>query len=145
GVYCTSWTFYGAVGEAAHSGWTYLPIYLGPILTMLLGGELIYKLVSVGKQHHITSIADFLAARYGKSRQLAVLVTVVAIVGVLPYIALQLRAVTLSFEHVVGAKPSPPLDIALAVAALMAVFTLLFGTRHIDATEHQSGLMLAVS
>lgn len=145
GVYCTSWTFYGAVGEAAHSGWTYLPIYLGPILTMLLGGELIYKLVSVGKQHHITSIADFLAARYGKSRQLAVLVTVVAIVGVLPYIALQLKAVTLSFEHVVGINATPPLDIALAVSALMAVFTLLFGTRHIDATEHQSGLMLAVS
>ncbi|MCC4307006.1 hybrid sensor histidine kinase/response regulator [Alcanivorax marinus] len=145
GVYCTSWTFYGAVGEAAHSGWTYLPIYLGPILTMLLGGELIYKLVSVGKQHHITSIVDFLAARYGKSRQLAVLVTVVAIVGVLPYIALQLKAVTLSFEHVVGINATPPLDIALAVSALMAVFTLLFGTRHIDATEHQSGLMLAVS
>ncbi|HAS29079.1 MAG TPA: hypothetical protein DCS56_03180, partial [Alcanivorax sp.] len=65
GVYCTSWTFYGAVGEASGNGWTYLPIYLGPILTMLLGGELIYKLVSVGKQHHITSIADFMAARYG--------------------------------------------------------------------------------
>tara|TARA_R110001606_G_scaffold1937_10_gene7760 strand:- start:26203 stop:29691 length:3489 start_codon:yes stop_codon:yes gene_type:complete len=145
GVYCTSWTFYGAVGEAAQNGWTYLPIYLGPILTMLLGGELIYKMVSVGKQHHITSIADFLAARYGKSRQLAVLVTVVAIVGVLPYIALQLKAVTLSFEHVVGTRVAQPFDIALAVSALMAIFTLLFGTRHIDATEHQSGLMLAVS
>lgn len=146
GVYCTSWTFYGAVGEAAHSGWTYLPIYLGPILTMLFGGELIYKMVSVAKQHHITSIADFMAARYGKSRQLAVLVTVVAIVGVLPYIALQLKAVTLSFEHVVGTDSvAQPVDIALVVAALMAVFTLLFGTRHIDATEHQSGLMLAVS
>lgn len=146
GVYCTSWTFYGAVGDAAQHGWTYLPIYLGPILTLLLGGELIYKMVSVGKQHHITSIADFLAARYGKSRQLAVLVTVVAIVGVLPYIALQLKAVTLSFEHVLGTnKVAQPFDIALVVAALMAVFTLLFGTRHIDATEHQSGLMLAVS
>lgn len=145
GVYCTSWTFYGAVGEASGNGWTYLPIYLGPILTMLLGGELIYKLVSVGKQHHITSIADFMAARYGKSRQLAVLVTLVAVVGVLPYIALQLKAVTLSFEHVVGPHVAPSPDIALVVATLMAIFTLLFGTRHIDATEHQSGLMLAVS
>jgi len=145
GVYCTSWTFYGAVGEASSNGWTYLPIYLGPILTMLLGGELIYKLVSVGKQHHITSIADFMAARYGKSRQMAVLVTLVAIVGVLPYIALQLKAVTLSFEHVVGPQVAPSPDIALGVATLMAIFTLLFGTRHIDATEHQSGLMLAVS
>lgn len=145
GVYCTSWTFYGAVGEAAQRGWTYLPIYLGPIITVLFGAALVYKLVSVGKQHHITSIADFLAARYGKSRQLAVLVTLVAIIGVLPYIALQLKAVTLSFEHVLGADVSPPLDTALVVTALMALFTLLFGTRHIDATEHQSGLMLAVS
>ena len=100
GVYCTSWTFYGAVGEAAQNGWNYLPIYLGPIITVLLGGSLIYKMVSVAQQQHITSIADFLAARYGKSRRLAVLVTLVAIVGVLPYIALQLKAVTLSFDYV---------------------------------------------
>ncbi|EKF75882.1 Na-solute symporter/sensory box histidinekinase [Alcanivorax hongdengensis A-11-3] len=145
GVYCTSWTYYGAVGEAATNGWNYLPIYLGPIITVLLGGSLIYKLVSVGQQHHITSIADFLAARYGKSRQLAVLVTLVAIIGVLPYIALQLKAVTLSFERVVGDGHSAGVNTALLVAALMAGFTLLFGTRHIDATEHQSGLMLAVS
>ena len=145
GVYCTSWTFYGAVGEAAQNGWNYLPIYLGPIITVLLGGSLIYKMVSVAQQQHITSIADFLAARYGKSRRLAVLVTLVAIVGVLPYIALQLKAVTLSFDYVLEESAPGQVDTALVVAALMAIFTLLFGTRHIDTTEHQSGLMLAVS
>lgn len=145
GVYCTSWTFYGAVGEAAQNGWNYLPIYLGPILTVLLGGALIYKMVTVAQQHHITSIADFLAARYGKSRRLAVLVTLVAIIGVLPYIALQLKAVTLSFDYVLKDSAQYGMDTALVVAVLMAVFTLLFGTRHIDTTEHQSGLMLAVS
>ena len=145
GVYCTSWTFYGAVGEAANHGWTYLPIYLGPVVMLLLGGALIYKLVSVGQQQHITSIADFLAARYGKSRRLAVLVTIVAIVGVLPYIALQLQAVTISFEESLAGTGSAQIDTALMVAGLMALFTILFGTRHIDATEHQSGLMLAVA
>ena len=145
GVYCTSWTFYGAVGEAAQNGWNYLPIYLGPILTVLLGGSLIYKMVSVAQQNHITSIADFLAARYGKSRRLAVLVTLVAVIGVLPYIALQLKAVTLSFDYVLKDNSPAQMDTALMVAILMALFTLLFGTRHIDATEHQSGLMLAVS
>ncbi len=145
GVYCTSWTFFGAVGEAAQNGWNYLPIYLGPIITVLLGGSLIYKMVSVAQQQNITSIADFLAARYGKSRRLAVLVTLVAVVGVLPYIALQLKAVTLSFDYVLQDSNSASVDTALVVAALMALFTLLFGTRHIDTTEHQSGLMLAVS
>lgn len=145
GVYCTSWTFFGAVGEAAQSGWNYLPIYLGPIITVLLGGSLIYKMVSVTQQQNITSIADFLAARYGKSRRLAVLVTLVAVVGVLPYIALQLKAVTLSFDYVLQETGETSFDTALVVAALMALFTLLFGTRHIDTSEHQSGLMLAVS
>nr|WP_202560512.1 hybrid sensor histidine kinase/response regulator [Alcanivorax sp. DP30] len=145
GVYCTSWTFFGAVGEAAQNGWNYLPIYLGPIITVLLGGSLIYKMVSVTQQQNITSIADFLAARYGKSRRLAVLVTLVAVIGVLPYIALQLKAVTLSFDYVLQDTDTASVDTALVVAALMALFTLLFGTRHIDTTEHQSGLMLAVS
>lgn len=145
GVYCTSWTFYGAVGEAAQNGWNYLPIYLGPILTIIFGAPLFYKIVSIARQHHITSIADFLASRYGKSRQLAVLVTLVAVIGVLPYIALQLKAVTLSFENILAQDSGAPVDTAFVVAVLMAAFTLLFGTRHIDATEHQSGLMLAVS
>lgn len=145
GVYCTSWTFYGAVGEAAQNGWNYLPIYLGPIVTVIFGAPMVYKMVSIARQHHITSIADFLASRYGKSRHLAVLVTLVAVIGVLPYIALQLKAVTLSFENILVQDAGAPLDTAFVVAVLMALFTLLFGTRHIDATEHQSGLMLAVS
>src|SRR5690606_31438130 len=106
---------------------------------------MVYKMVSIARQHHITSIADFLASRYGKSRHLAVLVTLVAVIGVLPYIALQLKAVTLSFENILVQDAGAPLDTAFVVAVLMALFTLLFGTRHIDATEHQSGLMLAVS
>lgn len=146
GVYCTSWTFYGAVGEASSFGWAYLPIYLGPIITILLGGELIYKMASVSRQHHITSIADFLAARYGKSRRLAVLVTLVAIIGILPYIALQLKALTLSFEQVVGpAAGVSPFNVTLIIALMLALFAILFGTRHISANEHQSGLMLAIA
>ena len=145
GVYCTSWTFYGAVGEAAHNGWNYLPIYLGPILIVVFGGAMIYKIISVGHQQNTTSIADFLAARYGKSRRLAVLVTVVAVIGILPYIALQLKAVTQSFDYLLLSNGQPAFNTAFAVAVLMALFTLLFGTRHIDASEHQSGLMLAVA
>ena len=147
GVYCTSWTFFGAVGEAANHGWSYLPIYLGPIVLVVFGGAIILKIVTLGKQQRITSIADFIAARYGKSQRLAMLVTLIALVGVLPYIALQLKAVTLAFDVLTPGEGhmAPSMDSALVVALLMAAFTLLFGTRHLDATEHQSGLMLAVA
>ena len=147
GVYCTSWTFFGAVGEAANRGWSYLPIYLGPILLVGLGGTVLLKLITLGKQQRITSIADFIAARYGKSQRLAMLITLIAVIGVLPYIALQLKAVTLAFDVLAPgtAELEGMVDSALVVAMLMAAFTLLFGTRHMDATEHQSGLMLAVA
>ncbi|MBZ2190190.1 hybrid sensor histidine kinase/response regulator [Alcanivorax sp. JB21] len=147
GVYCTSWTFFGAVGEAANHGWSYLPIYLGPIVLVVLGGAVILKIVTLGKQQRITSIADFIAARYGKNQRLAMLVTMIALVGVLPYIALQLKAVTLAFDVLTPGEGhmASNMDSALIVALLMAAFTLLFGTRHLDATEHQSGLMLAVA
>ncbi|MFZ5843046.1 MAG: NahK/ErcS family hybrid sensor histidine kinase/response regulator [Pseudomonadota bacterium] len=147
-VYCTSWTFYGAVGAAIHGGWSFLPIYLGPILLLMFGRGLLERVILASKMHNITSIADFIASRYGKVQHLAILVTVVAVVGVLPYIALQLKAVTLSIEALSGAGGGErPLlgDTALLVALLLAVFAILFGTRRLDATEHHRGLMLAIA
>ena len=94
-VYCTSWTFYGAVGSAAENGWVYLPIYLGPMLVILFGWPVITRIVAVSKRQNLTSIADFIAARYGKAQSLAVLVTLIATVGSVPYIALQLKAATI--------------------------------------------------
>ena len=147
-VYCTSWTFYGAVGAAVNGGWVFLPIYLGPMLLLLFGRGLLERLILASKAHNVTSISDFIASRYGKVQHLAVLVTIVAVVGVLPYIALQLKAVTLSVDALSGATNAQrPLfaDTAFIVAILLAVFAILFGTRRIDATEHHRGLMLAVA
>ncbi|SFW69421.1 Na+/proline symporter [Luteibacter sp. UNCMF366Tsu5.1] len=145
-VYCSSWTFYGAVGTAAVSGLAYLPIYLGPLLLFVLGFGLFERLVLVARERNITSIADFIAARFGKSHGLAALVAVIAVVAVIPYIALQFKAVAMSFA-VLGADNSAWWfgDTALWCAALLAVFAILFGTRNIDATEHHHGMMLAVA
>ncbi len=145
-VYCSSWTFYGAVGTAAVSGLAYLPIYLGPLLLFVLGFGLIERLVLVARERNITSIADFIAARFGKSHGLAALVALIAVVAIIPYIALQFKAVAMSFA-VLGAGNSAWWfgDTALWCAALLAVFAILFGTRTIDATEHHHGMMLAVA
>ncbi|MEN1727058.1 MAG: PAS domain-containing hybrid sensor histidine kinase/response regulator [Pseudomonadota bacterium] len=153
-VYCTSWTFYGAVGQAARTGWDFLPVYLGPLLMFLLFGGLILRIVRVSKEQNITSISDFLASRFGKTQRLAVLVTVVAVIGVVPYIALQLKAISMGFAlltsesmNVLAYDQSTPMwrDTALMIALVLAVFTILFGTRQLDATEHHPGLMLAVA
>ncbi len=147
GVYCTSWTFYGAVGTAAENGWGYLPIYLGPMMVILFGWGMIHRIITISKRQNLTSIADFIAARYGKARSLAVLVTVIATIGSVPYIALQLKAVVAGFE-IVSDYPSagaPSYDTAFVFAAALAVFSILFGTRKIDVTEHHDGLMLAVA
>ena len=96
-VYCTTWTFYGSVGRAAATGIGFLPIYLGPTLMLALGWFVIHKMVRVAKANRITSIADFVASRYGKSQLLGGLVTVIAVVGIIPYIALQLKAGSNSF------------------------------------------------
>ena len=147
-VYCSSWTFYGAVGSAARDGLAYLPIYLGPILLFAFGFGLVRRLVQIAGQRNITSIADFIGARFGKSHGLAALVAVIAVVAVVPYIALQLKAVAVSFivlgGPVQGAVPGG-IDSALWCALLLAVFAILFGTRSIDATEHHHGLMLAIA
>lgn len=148
-IYCTSWTFFGSVGVAAKSGFDFLPIYIGPILLLLFGWPAIRRIVRIAKSLNITSIADFLAARYGKSQRLAAIVTVIAVIGIVPYIALQLKAVSESVTVLLGpdaaALALPFGDIAFVVAMAMAIFTILFGTRHIDATEHQEGLMLAIA
>ncbi len=151
-VYCTSWSFYGTVGQATHSSWTYVSIFLGPIIMYLLFSSLIRKIIRVSKKQNITSIADFIASRYGKTQGLAVLVTLIALVGTLPYIAIQLKAVSMSY-NVITSYPAPLTDSALNiysdtafyVAIMMAVFAIIFGTRHIDATEHHEGLVLAIA
>lgn len=151
-IYCTSWTFFGSVGLASRTGYDFLTIYIGPMLMIGLLSPVIGRVVRLAKAQNITSIADFIAARYGKSQAVAATVALIAIVGSIPYIALQLKAVSSSLETILanvapGGVTSQPMlgDIALIVALSMATFAVLFGTRHIDATEHQDGLMLAVA
>jgi Na+/proline symporter/CheY-like chemotaxis protein len=151
-VYCTSWTFFGSVGVAARTGFDFLAIYIGPVLMIGLAYPVLIRIVRLTKGQNITSIADFIAARYGKSQAVAATVALIAIVGMVPYIALQLKAVSASVGTILaeisgGSVAAQPLlgDIALFVALLMAAFAVLFGTRHIDATEHQDGLMLAIA
>ncbi len=152
-VYCTSWTFFGSIGLSARTGLDFLPVYIGPIIVLALGMPLISRIIRIAKTQNITSVADFLAARYGKSAPLAAAVTVLIVMGTLPYLALQLEAVAVSVKTMMGpvtpfsgaAAQSGQFDIAFIIAVLMAVFAILFGTRHIDATEHQEGLMLAIA
>src|SRR3954465_13644455 len=147
-VYCTSWTFYGSVGRASVSGFDFLPIYLGPILMLGLGWPVLARLVRIAKAENVVSISDFLSARYGKSRAVAALVTVTAVIGVMPYLALQLKAITISFEALTRADAGNRLvsaDTVLLVTAAMAAFSILFGVRHIHANEHHRGLVLAVA
>jgi len=147
-VYCSSWTFYGAVGTATSSGWSYLPIYLGPILLFVFGFGILQRLVQITHEQNITSIADFVGSRYGKSQGLAALVTVIALIAAVPYLALQFKAGANGIQVVSGMAADPsdgPLgDSAFYLAVLLAAFSILFGTRQVDATEHHHGLMLAV-
>lgn len=151
-IYCTSWTFFGSVGLASERNFEFLAIYIGPLLVFLFGYPMLARIVRLAKSEKITSIADFLGARYGKSFGVASLATLIAVIGTVPYIALQLKAISgsvnLMVEHYSGAPLSfDPFvsDISLAVAMLLALFATLFGTRHADATEHQHGLVLAVA
>ena len=151
-IYCTSWTFFGSVGLASRTAFDFLTIYLGPMVMIGLLYPLIIRIVRLTKSQNITSIADFIAARYGKSQAVAATVALIAIVGSIPYIALQLKAVSSSLGTIlahINFAPSvtQPIfgDIALFIALAMATFAVLFGTRQIDATEHQDGLMLAIA
>src|SRR5450759_1367173 len=147
-VYATAWTFYGSVGRAASDGIGFLPIYIGPTLMIALWWVVLRKMLRISKQNHITSLADFIASRYGKSALLGGLVTVIAVIGILPYISLQLNAVSSSFTILVqypqivmpDEVDATPIrqDTALWLALILAAFTIAFGTRHLDAAEHLS-------
>jgi hypothetical protein len=155
GVYATAWTFYGSVGRAASNGVGFLPIYLGPTLMIALWWLVLRKIIRISKVNRITSLADFIGSRYGKSALLAGLASVIAVVGIVPYISLQLKAVSTSFTILLqypqiimpiklGAVPVLS-DTALYVALLLAAFTILFGTRHLDASERHEGMVAAIA
>ncbi len=159
GVYCTTWTFYGSVGNAARTGFDFIPVYLGPILMFCVCWPLLLRVIRLAKAQNITSIADFLAARYGKSPAVAAVVTIVAVIGMLPYVALQLKAVLITTDTLLSATVRDLAQTGVAfssddaryaasgliVAGLLALFAILFGTRHIDATEHQDGMTVAIA
>jgi len=149
-VYCTSWTFFGAVGTAAHHTWAYLPIYLGPMLVFVLGMPILRKLVKAGARQKTTSLADFIGARYGKRQLLAALVTLVAVAGSMPYISLQLHAVSIAWDTLAGPIATGTMgvyqpDNAFITACLLAVFAMVFGTRHIEGRERNRGMMSALA
>src|ERR671919_515185 len=155
-VYATAWTFYGSVGRAVSSGVGWLPIYIGPTLMCALWWIVLRKIIRISKVHRITSLADFIASRYGKSALLAGLITLIAVIGILPYISLQLKAISTSFEilrsHDVHSLRtlgtggiSPFTDTAFYIALILAAFTIIFGTRHLDASERHEGMVAAIA
>lgn len=144
-VYCTAWTYYGAVGSAARNGLEFVAIYLGPTLVFIGWWWFLRKLVRVGRAQRVTSIADLISSRYGKSATLAVIVTLLAVVGTTPYIALQLQSLTLSFSVFAGDGGADPGVTALWVAVGLALFTIVFGTRNIDANERHHGVVTAIA
>lgn len=154
-VYCTAWTFYGSVGRAASTGPAFLTIYLGPTLMTSLGWLVLKKIIRISKVHRITSIADFIASRYGKSMTLGGVVSVIAVLGIIPYISLQLKAISASFQLIHQYPAWQPLsqaagisiwrDNALYVALILALFAILFGTRNLEATERHEGLVAAIA
>ncbi|GAB4396922.1 MAG: ATP-binding protein [Rhodoferax sp.] len=151
-VYCTAWTYFGSVGRAATGGVWFLPIYLGPTLAMIVGWMVLRKILRIAKTYRITSIADFIGSRYGKSPLLAALVTLIALVGVVPYVALQLKAVSVAYTLLtqgLHAPQSAPVswlrDGTFYLALALAGFTMVFGARHLDATERHEGLVAAIA
>ena len=144
-VYCTTWTFFGAVGSASVNGWLYLPIYLGPALVYLLGWKLIRRIAEISHGNNLTSIADFLAARFGHSSALGALATGLCLCATLPYIALQLRAVESTFQILAPTTTAGGLETAFGIAAVMLVFSLIFGARHLSRGEKHPGVVRVVA
>jgi Na+/proline symporter/signal transduction histidine kinase len=149
-VYCSSWTFYGAVGTAARTGLSYLPIYLGPMLLFLFGLPFFERMARIAKQRNATSISDLLSARFGRSQHIAVIVSIVALTAAIPYLALQLKAISMSIEVLsspghIGTSLTWYNDATFIVAMMLALFASLFGTREVDATEHHPGMVLAIA
>ncbi|MBE2242964.1 MAG: histidine kinase, partial [Burkholderiaceae bacterium] len=152
GVYCTAWTYFGSIGRAATLGLWFLPIYLGPTLAMVLAWMVVRKMIRISRSYRITSIADFIASRYGKSRLLAALVTLIAVIGILPYVALQLKAVAVGFEVMTAPLGAPHAaasawwsDSTFYIALVLAGFTVAFGARHLDTTERHEGMVAAIA
>lgn len=145
GVYCTSWSFLGTTGQASSNFISHIPIYLGPILLFIFAWPFIQRIIRVSLKLNLTSIADLLAARFGKSHNLAILVTVVALVGTMPYIALQLKAIVYSFQQLQAEKSLANWHFGLLVSLVLAGFTIVFGVRNIDVTERHPGVMLAIA
>ena len=144
-IYCTGWTFYGAVGYAARSGLEFVTIYLGPSLVLLGWWWILRKLVRIGRAQRVTSIADLISSRFGKSNGLGVLVTILAIIGTTPYIALQLQSVTLSLGAFANSSALSDNTAALWVGAGLALFTIVFGTRNLDVNERHHGVVMAIA
>lgn len=144
-VYCTTWTFFGAVGTASLSGWLYLPIYLGPALVYVLGWKLIRRIAEISRSNNLTSIADFLAARFGHNAALGALATGLCLCATLPYIALQLRAVESTFQVLAPTTTAGGLETAFGIAAVMLVFSLMFGARHLTRGEKHPGVVRVIA
>jgi len=151
-VYCTSWTYFGGVGLAASRGLEFIAIYIGPILMFTVGMPIIRRVVTLAKEEKLTSIADFVAARYGKNPLVAALVAIIAVIAAIPYISLQLKAVSSSVAALIDVEQlhlvtnrAPLSDVSFFVTLVLAAFAMIFGTRHTDATEHQDGLILAIA
>ena len=153
-VYCTAWTYFGSVGRAASGGPWFLPTYLGPTLGLTLAWLVVLKMIRIARSYRVTSIADFVASRYGKSHLLGGLVTLIAVVGIVPYIALQLKAISSGYALLVGehdtlfrieSQSGWWQDGTLYIALALAAFTVLFGTRHLDTTERHEGMVAAIA
>lgn len=141
-VYCTSWTYYGAVGSAVADGWSYLPIYLGPVLIFLFAHKLLRKLIDAVKSDGANSISEFIGGRFSNSQGVAALVTTLALLGSIPYIALQLRSLGTTYALIAGTEVRP---ITMAVAALgLALFAMIYGTRRYEASSRNDAILFAV-
>jgi Na+/proline symporter/signal transduction histidine kinase len=143
-VYCTSWTFYGSVGAAANSGLSFLTIYIGPTLMAALWWIVLRKIIHIAKENRITTISDFISSRYGKSLSLSVLVTFVAVIGITPYLGLQLKAIMATFSLLSG-RPEGSHFAGWFISLLLGVFAVMFGARRLDALERHGGMVFAVA
>jgi PAS domain S-box-containing protein len=143
-VYCTSWTFYGSVGRAATSGLSFLTIYLGPTLMAALSVVVLTRIVRIAKANRITTISDFLGFRYGKSLLLSGLVAAIAVVGVIPYIGLQIKAIISTFE-IISHEPRGGAAMGLVITLFLGGFAIIFGARRLDSSERHGGLVFAVA
>ena len=148
-IYCTAWTYYGSVGSASQSGINFLAIYLGPVIALPLWIVVMRKIIRISKQHKISSIADFISLRYGNNRPLGALVTITCLLAVIPYISLQLKAVSETFALVSSENSYTSVgildDSTFYIALLIAIFVAFFGTQSTDASQGKRGIMATIA